>query len=507
MQFLADRYLNGRRISIAKSGFPIKLGVRPIRIRPMDGGLFTDPTSELLKLNQSPAMRDVFFFKNELRKSYGGTQLGADFGEAVMWTGTWRNFDGVIIPVAITTRRLFYYSDLSAAWVEVSPANILTGTENHSVKVAIFNGVLYFVTLDYELRSWKGYQDSHAAVVGGFAAKALETINNRIILGHIIEGGSARAQTIRWTQNGIVKFTGPGSGSRDIADRPDHILTIKKLGPFRGVIYKEESMVDMRSTGDASFPFDTTELAQIGLLLPNSVAEWAGGHFFVSNDENIYLFNGANLPESIGDDIRHEFFSSLNYSSLDRAVGYFDRRDREYIIIIPTGSATNTVASLYYAYSPQKKRWRSGIYSGVTSIGDYKTVVGISWDEDTGTWDAATDTWNDETSTGSRMRLLMSASTKRVFILDDTTQAFDTNALQFSWQTGDIIAEEDGGEVTLLEAIIGYVVDGTASLIVDASTDLGGTFSGGATVTLGGSSLTTGDYDYIHVPFNSVLAS
>jgi len=215
---------------------------------------------------------------------------------------------------------------------------------------------MYFSSLDYELRSWSGnISDVHTVVSGGRSSKALETINNRLVLAHIIESGDDRSQTIKWTINGGISFTGTGSGTRDLTDREDSIQNIKKLGPFRGMIYKTESIVDMRSTGDIANPFDTTEMASLGLLLANSLISWAGGHFFVGSDENIYFFNGTGF-EDIGSDIRDEFFTSLNYSSLDRAVGHFAEDTREYIIAIPTGTAANTAPSLYYAYEPRKKR-------------------------------------------------------------------------------------------------------------------------------------------------------
>jgi len=84
---MPERFLNGTRIRLS-SVQNVSTNVRPIRIRPVDGGLKVSTTGELIEPKFSPAMRDVSYFRNELRKAFGGIQLGADFDEAVQWVET-----------------------------------------------------------------------------------------------------------------------------------------------------------------------------------------------------------------------------------------------------------------------------------------------------------------------------------------------------------------------------------------------------------------------------------
>src|SRR5437867_5607318 len=85
--------------------------VEPIRLRPVDMGLNVNLTPEVIDRRQSPAMRDVFYYKNELRKESGSTQLGADFADPVLWCGYWERFDAsTIVLVAITQKHLYYWS-------------------------------------------------------------------------------------------------------------------------------------------------------------------------------------------------------------------------------------------------------------------------------------------------------------------------------------------------------------------------------------------------------------
>jgi len=496
---MAERLLNGLPVSaLQRFRLQGKSQTKLIRIRPLDGGLRTDVTAENIELKQSPRMQDTYFFKNELRKAYGSSQLGSTLAHPAVSTGLFKKLDGILVPFAITTKNLYRFQN--GDWVIVAPGSSLSGTLGKQISATVFDGSLFFISLEYELRSWNGAA-AHAEVSGGFAAKGMDFVNNRLVLVNVIENGVQLGQTIKWTQNGIVSFTGTGSGSRDLADRSDHIQNIRKLGPYRAFVYKEDSIVDMRATGDASFPFDTTEfIGGLGLLCAYSLTEWAGGHFFVGNDENIYSTNGNGL-EKIGDAIRYEFFSQLNPSTLDLVTGFYDRVTREYIIIIPIGSASSTAPSLYYAYNTDNKRWRSGIYDKLTSFSRYLSSLGVSWDEDVGTWDQATDTWNDEIGTATRQSTIVSTSDGKIHQLKDTVFSFNGTPLSFSWESGDIVGPEDGDEVTLLEVIVGYIVDGNSSLTVDASNDGGNSFSQASTVALGGSLLIQGDIQYVHVPF------
>ena len=109
---MADRLLGGLFLNQFKPRLSAKsrefLKDRRVRIRPADKGLKVDVTGELIPPEYSPAMRDILFYKNEIRKAYGGTQLGATFDEELVWVGIWKKSDGLIIPIAITSKNLLY---------------------------------------------------------------------------------------------------------------------------------------------------------------------------------------------------------------------------------------------------------------------------------------------------------------------------------------------------------------------------------------------------------------
>lgn len=496
---MASRNLAGTRINSRQFQPSLRGEVaKPFRIRPVDGGLNTWVTSEQIKPSESPRMRDVAFHRNELRKAKGSQQIGADFADPVTWIGTWRRQDGITRTIALTNRNL-YYRAASGAWTLVGPVDQLSGTLMTRWSVVVFDDTLYFVNRHTSLRSWSGNtSDAHQRVVGGYAARTMDVIANHIVLANTIDQQAVPlASVVVWSQNGSATFSGVGSGSSERFERGDHIQNVKKLGPYRGLVYKEESIIDMRATGDASQAFEFSEAAYLGLLCPYGIAEWTGGHFFIGNDEQLYVTNGSGF-EPIGQPVSKEIFDLINYNSLEAVVAFFDRSSSELVLIIPTGTAPNTLASQYYAFDIFRKRWRSGVYPNVTWMTNYTAQSGLSWDEDLESWDAATDTWDDELSTQQRYTTLVATGTKRVLELTDTIQTFDGIALQFSYELPDVVGNEDGEDITLTRFKIGYIVDGEATLTIDVSTDFGQTFESSKTVRIG-VDLTIGRLAYAEV--------
>src|SRR3989304_530599 len=116
---MPSKLLNGSltRTSVPQ---PPKEGLQKrIRIRPADGGLNVSKTGELIDTKQSPAMRDVYFFRNEMRKAHSGSQLGNDLDNSVVNMSLWKKLDGMIYPITLTTRDLYYYQN--AIWNKAAP--------------------------------------------------------------------------------------------------------------------------------------------------------------------------------------------------------------------------------------------------------------------------------------------------------------------------------------------------------------------------------------------------
>lgn len=472
--------------------------IRKIRARPINGGLNTFVTAELIKPNQSPHMRDVRYVRNEMRKAKGGVQLGADFPDPVLRADLWERLNGTtILPVAISQKHLYYYDQADSAWKQVTPSPapfILGGSIVERYVVKFLHDEMYFVSKNNSLRRWDGVPaNTHSAIATGFPAKGMMVLNNHIVLVATTSGGTFEGQTIRWSADvGITPdFTAVGSGARDLADKEDLIQNCASIGPYRGLIYKGYSIVDIKVTGNLDLPFETTEaVGGIGLLCAYSLTEWLGGHFFVASDEQIYLYSGSSL-EAIGNDIKNEFFPLVNQAGLDIVTGFFDHIEREYVILVPT--LESTAGHIYYAYKVDDKVWRSGEYHDATWIATYRSKLGGSWDEMTGSWDhEVVETWDADKVVVTRPTALISTFTKRVFRLDENSRTFDGAPLEFEWNSAEVVGEQEGDEVTLSSFLVSYIVDGTSSLIFDVSLNDGATYVSEVTKSLGGAQFASG---------------
>lgn len=460
------------------------------RIRPWDGGLNTEDPPDSLDLRKMPSCNDVFFYRGELRKALGGTKVGSDFADMVLWHGIWQRHDGTIMPVAITSAHLYYY-DAAGGWTQVNGGGgwagfIVSGLERFVVQA--MDDVLYFASDNNVLRSWDGDPlNNHVAVAGGFTARGMTVLNHHLILLATRTGATLEAQTLRFTQNGSVVFTGVGSGSLDVADREDTLQNIAKLGPFRALAYKDTSVVEVRVTGDANAPFEQSEIIPgLGLLCPYSLVEWAGGHLFMGSDEQIYNYSGSNL-DPIGSEIVSDLFANLDHERRRDVVAGFDNALGEYIVLLPDPNGTGL--KQYFAYNVKRRRWRSGEYPNASHITCGPTTV----------------SGNVAVVPRTRYHTFIATVTKRIFRLEESAQAsFDGTALNFNAHTVDFIAQEDGEEITIGKVRIGYVVGSSpVSVLVDASVDGGATWNTATNVTLG-SGIAAGVVHYEEATFPDV---
>lgn len=460
--------------------------MQTLRLLPVDGGLVSELQSSRLKIDQSPRIRNTYFIKEESRKSHGTILMGAALDSAIRHIGVWERANETLVPFALTKTDLYTFD--GTTWTAINPAT-LSGTAERWA-VTSFDDVLYFVSRNNALRQYTG-SGNHAAVAGGFKAKYMEVVDSHIVLAYTENGGNAEPYTLRWSISGAPTFSGVGSGVNDLLERDDRISNIVKAGAFRAFVYKERSIVDMRSTGDADTPFEFSEtIGGLGLLLPWSIVPHSSGHYFVSSDEHIVFFDGGSLPQNIDAEIRTEFFSVLDQTRLDMTVATFWPETNEYVIFIPT--AGSTACDTFYAYDITKKRWRCGDSGETYAVGLVQVSFSIRWNEDTTTWQDEPNRWNATLGTDRKSLAVGVETNKKVYTLDERTYSYDGTAVSYSQETPDLVGKEDGEKITLMGVRIGYTVDGTATLVVDISTDGGQTFSNSQNVSIG-SGLTRDD--------------
>lgn len=437
-------------------------------------------------------MRDVEYYQNEMRKSSGTFQYGSTLPDPALYGAVYERQDGSIVyGMVITTKKLYQLFGNVLTEIPPTPGGFTfttVGTALERFQSITFDDVFYFVSPNNALRKWPGGASTHSAVSGGFPAKGIMALNNHVVLVNTKLGGTLEPQTVRWSQNyaGTISFSGLGSGANELADTQGGIQNCHPLTPLNGLIYKTDSVIEMRATGDVDAPFEFVERARgIGLLLPYTISSWKGAQFFVGSDEQIYLFDGGRF-EDIGSPIRTDFFSMLDQTVPDHACAVFDPVYREYVIALPEPGTATQGAKPYFAYNVDHNRWRYGERAGVTWMETirYKFILSSPAVQITRAY------------TG----FILYAG--KIVSADPLATAFNGIEASMSYETADFIAEKDGEEGTLLEVIIGYHAHGVSfSLTIDISRDEGTTFEFPQTKTLG-SGLGDGTTQYEHVYFN-----
>jgi hypothetical protein len=187
-----------------------------------------------------------------------------------------------------------------------------------------------------------------SSLMNGGSIRAVCMYDNRLIVG----GGLNESQVV-WSTKGLINgfnfpnvvshFSGTpfsDSGSINLADSPDWIQSINRLGEYC-VVYKERSIYLGKTTTNstsAAIEFTAIPSQGIGLAAPRSIGDLGSEHLFLGWDD-IYSFS-LNGITSIGDKIKDEIFYGSNGimpKYLSRVVGTIAEEFDEYWLFVPTG--------------------------------------------------------------------------------------------------------------------------------------------------------------------------
>lgn len=465
--------LSGR----AKPAHPItvadRLKIKELRIRPTDGGSSTFDSPWALAPNKSPSQR-VEYDRNYLIRPRGGTLfLTAPDGAAINYVNVFEFNDTTqSVGFFFTMTHAYWFRELPPGTWEVNgpiPGPAFTSDNYERWHTAELDFKVYAVSYNTTLMYGDGA--GMAVVPGAWRARSMFMLNNHMVLAGLRDdtaGPDFRPdfQEVAWSQiftTHPISFAGAGSGRASLTDTNGIIMNALPLSPLNAFIYKSDAVIEMRSTGDATLPFEFMERTRsLGILYSYSLTQYKGAHFFCGTDYQIYLYDGSQFKE-VGNDVRNEIMevsqpSGFVSASLqaDRAIGMFDYTTREYMLAIGTEGSSMVV----FAYQIDKKRWRVCEYDHLTywvtkrfrrpaSIGHafYTTYYPFAC-----------------TTTGKLLYL-------------QNTSNFDTQIpVPFRYETADFVAEHDGEEGTLLQVIVAIANNAPMTLTLDLSHDSGETF-------------------------------
>ena len=125
----------------------------------------------------------------------------------------------------------------------------------------------------------------------------LEYFNNRIMLMRLIDdpGEGSAASRIQWSTRGDYQVW-DALGWIDLYDGSVEPITGGKILNDRLAVYRKNSITDLVATGDDTNPFlPQKRVNGIGCAFPWTLASAGQFHIFVSNDFNVYMWDGSGL--------------------------------------------------------------------------------------------------------------------------------------------------------------------------------------------------------------------
>lgn len=232
-------------------------------------------------------------------------------------------------------------------------------------------------------------------------ARYLEYFNDRIIAGYVEEGGTILANRIRWSQSADFRKWDEtkqlGAGFLDLNEEGAEVVRgIRALGE-RCVIYKAHSIGDLTPTGTLSpTHIHNVRVRNIGLGGPYTVGNSGQAHFFLGNDQNVWMWDGS-TPTPVGDPI-HEEIKALTYrDTFDRYFGTCIPSRYEYWLLL-ADSQRGMFDAFIYDYL--RGFWTRDTFPNLTAIGEIEVpLIQYIWLTIPGIWTDWPIAWADLSAT------------------------------------------------------------------------------------------------------------
>lgn len=351
---------------------------RPVtfQIRPANGGLNTEEAPQSIDKRESPSLLNVRFKSGAIQTRTGFKLKYQGLTESALWIDTVYSagFQNVI---AITRSGIYYLGsgdvlypinvyDNAGVAIEFPHLDMDPTIEYMSLDVgsgqydfAGANGGALFPGLDrtddmmvfcngsadgiFVIAYTGGATPVEAERIGGIGAptlgRSVAIYDGRIVVGGILNEPS----TIVWCEKGRFDHwdpaVWPGAGSRVLADSPDWIQSMRKLGEYL-IVFKERSTLIGSKTGlvDPPFRFDPAPGQGIGLAAPNSIGDLGTELIFLGWDD-VYVFS-LNTIQPVGTRIKQELFYGVNGilpKYLGNCTGVIAEEFDEYWLFVPSG--------------------------------------------------------------------------------------------------------------------------------------------------------------------------
>lgn len=329
-----------------------------------------------------------------------------------------------------------------------------------------FGGVMLAANNEEKIQAWTLGSSTVWADVSASApvAKYLTVVRDFVVAGNI--GVGTYPSRVQWSDiNDETDWTSGATSQSDYQDIADGGEIRGITGGEFGLVLTERSIIRMSYVGSPFFfQFDTISRG-LGCFEQNSIAQYGGVTYFLS-DDGFYSCDGQNVMPIGAEKVDRFFFDDANIALIGNMSTAVD--PTRALVLWCYGNAEGGQSIL--AYQWQIKRWSYGTTTADTIASAMTAGVTLEGLDAYGTVDSITSSWDNRIWSGGDLLLAGTDGAKIVTFTGANATASIT--------TGDINA----GNVTMLSMARPIVDNGSATVSVASRNVLSATPTFGSAV-------------------------
>ena len=230
---------------------------------------------------------------------------------------------------------------------------------------------------DLTCQSLSGFKNHIIAtnILRKFDGSAVEEIQDRMIKWSTQHGHYAEPDT--WD----VTDKDQDAGEYELLDTPGPIVDAMPMGEVF-MIYKTDSIYMMNYVGTPYiFSFKALD-PDTGIIAKGAVAEFPGGHFFVSFAD-CYVNNGQQVTPILTGKVRDEMFNNLNGDHYDRIFCVTQPHYNEIWVCYPTSDNDYCDRAMVWNYKDNTFTFRDlpNITDAKLGVATIRDTVEVTWDD------------------------------------------------------------------------------------------------------------------------------
>lgn len=441
-------------------------------------------TSEAVDLVDFLSAEDGLFVRD------GFTQLGsAALDNIALRMSAYEQEDLDRFTIAHTKTKLYYLN--GTTWTDISRAGGYTGTDDQPYDSAVVLNDYVFTNYVDKLQYWDGVAgtalDLPAAGGGGSLeftrAKYVASFAGRLFIANLIEESPSvvRALRIRWSAELVyrasVDWTSLGSGFVDLAETPDEVFAIAKLGNVL-VAYKKRSIVQGYETGNINAPFvwEWKSVAGLdkgnGLVAHQTLAQLQDFHLGLFND-NVYRYDGARAVP-IGNAVVRDVVKLAGVANLRKSFAAVVPSRRWYILFVAT--AGQTWPEQGYVYDYERDLWVGKLKRKASAAGLNVPTSTTTWaSTDPQTWADVDETWGSFGLETDQPILTVGSPDDKKIVQSDSSADYDGGGAEWITRDDDLGAPDF--VKTLIRVRLRVDASGVQPVTLAVSSDTGRSYT------------------------------